>query len=714
MSETEGDPPAAREEIDDPDRFRSFAEFRSHARSQRVRVLENPAHVDFDCTRERSAEAHRFIDVDTITVIPNEGDRMPNVVLTNIDAPDLDKMVEVKIFSFLKKLRNDDTTPGLHIEPMIKPADPRARTGRVDLSWRAVLYRIDTSDQNRTYVYAGTYEHDKAIEIARTRVLKYNETNGVAELIQGSMPDTDVPSPADWKQRVATAERSYLGESFNYTLADIIGLGFDEVSAAELMLQPDEQLVLAVAESFVNPWQQVAALGLAVGDALDKIREDLGFSKVPESSDEAERETEDDKLARALRHPAAKMQFTFVENDEELERIIEGGDFAAWRTFLHPEQEKYATGHWNGPFRLTGGAGTGKTVVLLHRARHLLEQNPEASVVLTTYTRALAENLARDLQLLAPDIRMAARLGEPGVLVRGVDQLAAAVRERAGRDFSAAASAIVGTPALTISSAIQSNDHGWAEAIAQVDPTLPPALRLPSFFMTEYLYVVLPARATSAEEYLDIRRPGRGIALDRAKRQQVWNVVERYRENSRQARTICWAELTAIASAWLDERGGTGTLADHLLVDEGQDLLPTHWQFLRALARLGRDDMFIAEDTHQRIYGLHVVLVRYGIRVTGRSRRLTLNYRTTAENLRYAMGVLSAGEFVDSENESEGVGGYRSPRRGPEPALYRGNSDDDQIEHIAELISDWRDESSRRRNAMKRPPLQWTPPPYHR
>lgn len=133
-------------------------------------------------------------------------------------------------------------------------------------------------------------------------------------------------------------------------------------------------------------------------------------------------------------------------------------------------------------------------------------------------------------------------------------------------------------------------------------------------------------------------------------------------------------------------------VSDHVLVDEGQDLASSQWQFLRALAQEGPDDLFIAEDTHQRIYGQHVVLARYGIRVTGRSRRLTLNYRTTEQNLRYALGVLAAGEYVDSNNETEGVSGYRSARRGPAPSSFAGETDDDQISHIAALLNSWCEE----------------------
>ena len=111
----------------------------------------------------------------------------------------------------------------------------------------------------------------------------------------------------------------------------------------------------------------------------------------------------DQQLAKALQHPAARLQFAFVEDDAELRRAIEDEDFKAWRVFLHPEQRRYAERSWKGPFRLSGGAGTGKTVVLLHRARNLARRDPGARILLTTFNRTLADALQRDLKVLDPD-----------------------------------------------------------------------------------------------------------------------------------------------------------------------------------------------------------------------------------------------------------------------------------------------------------------------
>ena len=151
-----------------------------------------------------------------------------------------------------------------------------------------------------------------------------------------------------------------------------------------------------------------------------------------------------DRLVEGLRHPAAQMSFAWIENNAELRRVIEGGDFGAWRVFLHPEQRKYAERSYAGPFRLSGGAGTGKTVVLLHRARMLARREPGSRILLTTFTTNLADQLRTDLDRLDPALPKAAGLGEPGVSVYGIDAVASAVLRRAGADIAADAEAVLG------------------------------------------------------------------------------------------------------------------------------------------------------------------------------------------------------------------------------------------------------------------------------
>ncbi|MGT2427109.1 3'-5' exonuclease [Amnibacterium kyonggiense] len=623
---------------------------------------------------------------------------MPQIVLANLKQQ-LEKPVKAKAYAFLEKLAHNDAQPGLHIEPMAQAADSRARTGRVDGSLRAVLFRLETDGGERTYVYAGTFPHDEAILRARTQILRVNPINGVPELIQGSMPSAGArPVPARPSAPLAAAPASQPPclAAHGVSLADLEErLGFDAPTAERLLAAQDEDALLALADAMPNAWQTEAVLGLAVGDSVQEIREALDFVDLDNpSAQEAPHSGgsgEDERIARSLKLPAARMQFAFIEDDAELRRMIEGADFGAWRVFLHPQQRALANARTSGASRVSGGAGTGKTVVLLHRARELAHRYPTSRIVLTTFTRSLAAALDRDLERLDPAVARASQADAPGVLVRGIDALAVAVRDLAGpTPFAEAATAVLGAGADPRTELV-GNDRGWREAIDDAPPgILPEALLSPAFFEAEYLQVVLPNRVRTEQEYLTVRRSGRGVALDRRKRAAMWAVVDRYRANARAHGRMSYAEVSAVAAAWLDSR--PARVADHVLVDEAQDLNPPHWQLLRALVSEGPDDLFLAEDTHQRIYGQQVVLSRLGIRIIGRSRRLTLNYRTTRQNLDYALAVLAGEQYVDSEGAPESVQGYRSARTGPSPRLVAAGTATEQLDRVAAVLREWLDD----------------------
>lgn len=615
---------------------------------------------------------------------------MPTITLAIRKQPNYGNDVKARIQTFLYKLGESDATPGLHIEPINGSLDPNARTGRVNDFWRAVLFRVDPPGGETNYVYAGTWPHDEAIAKAKSLTLAVNPVNGILELREAiaaqqisapALPAEDAAAPVTASTTPVLTERGYLRTD----LTDLFGFA-DDIAAAAFELF-DEDALLDFADQLQTPWQQEVLLSMAAREALHLIKERLGLDKpveVDPGDDEAT------KILKALEHPASRMQFTYAANSDELRRIIEDGDFGAWRVFLHPEQREYVEKDYSGAFRLSGGAGTGKTVVLLHRARRLALADPHARVILTTFTRALAENLRRDLERLDADVPIAEKLGDPGVLVRGVDQLAAEVRLRAGDDFSASALAAIGSTRETTASAAEPD---WSSAITQAGASLPIALQSPPFFYDEYSQVVLPNEIVDTDAYFAVRRPGRGVALDRGKRAAVWAVVEQMRKDQRIANQLGYGEIAAIGAHWAVT---TGTVfADHVLVDEGQDLEPTRWKLLRAIVGEGANDLFIADDSHQRIYGRPTVLKHYGIRVQGRSRRLTLNYRTTLENLRFALGVLAGEEFEDAEGLEVSTAGYRSARSGPKPSKHAAKSDADQLDLIATDIARWQEEGVR-------------------
>jgi superfamily I DNA/RNA helicase len=125
------------------------------------------------------------------------------------------------------------------------------------------------------------------------------------------------------------------------------------------------------------------------------------------------------------------------------------------------------------------------------------------------------------------------------------------------------------------------------------------------------------------------------------------------------------------------------------VVDEGQDLHGAHWRFLRALVAQAPNDLFICEDAYQRIYGDKLVLSRFGIETRGRSRRLTLNYRSSRQNLRFTLGVISGAEVLDSDGDPETVAGYRAAFDGPTPSTRGFASSADEAAFLVATVQSW-------------------------
>ena len=688
----------------------------------------------------------------------------------------MEKSIKGKVMEFLMKLDADESSSGLHIEPIRNSADRRFRTGRVDKFWRAVLFKL-TGKSGTSWVIYGVYPHDKAIDMARFLKLDVNPTNGVTEITLVDKVDADElesrleapivePTPTDPASAEQVADdsaadtthseavRPSLPATFGRTEADpVFG---DKPLAETLGAVPDTKLiselgmwrsVVAKARSCRSvdelldgldslgapEWQSDAMLDLASGTSYEDVVKKLfdtgrdgtrlsdasaGYPRAASELAESNLPTDvpalldnaglsqDDALIAGLRTSAAQLSFAEIENEDELKRVAEGGDFEAWRVFLHPEQRRWAQRGYNGPFRLSGGAGTGKTVVLVHRAVRLakaeaLIDDVAPRVVLTTFTRNLASELEAQVSTLDSSAPRAGKLGNAGLYVAGVDQLVSEVLRGASSDeLLLATTTLLGRAHHNVSN--RGEDADWDRALQSAPADLPERARSRVFLKDEYEQVVLPNRLSAKSEYLRVRRPDRGVRLSRQQRSLVWDVFEAYRARTATNDTVSFEEAGHLAAVVLENRAKAADrpsvpeaerrsayLVDHLLVDEGQDLNPGHWMFVRALARPGRDDLFIGEDSHQRIYGSKVVLSRFGINIVGRSRRLTLNYRTTEQNLAFGLHILSGGSFTDLEDSEESVDGYRSLRSG-EPPVVRGFANlDEELEAVADVLKLW-------------------------
>ncbi|WP_278265433.1 UvrD-helicase domain-containing protein [Nocardia sp. AG03] len=397
-------------------------------------------------------------------------------------------------------------------------------------------------------------------------------------------------------------------------------------------------------------WQVLS--GLAEGFTPDEVWELLATELTAEPIDP-------DDLDSAIARSGHRL--VSVDGPEELLAVLERPlDF--WRVYLHPTQRAIADASYRGPARVTGGPGTGKTVVALHRA-HTLAKRGEGTVLLTTFTSTLADILQAGVNLLIDDERVRRRIE-----VVNVDRLA----NKIFRSHRKPANILSATQERQV----------WTAVIGDLELAL-----TPGFLAEEWREVVLAQRIRSADEYLAAKRRGRGRAMNAQAKAGVWMAISEFER--RLTDTGRWTHETVCREAVRIMETVEDPMYRHILVDEAQDLSPDQWRLLRACVPGGSDDMFLAGDTHQRIYQNRVTLKEVGIQVAGRSNRLTVNYRTTAEILRWSLELLRGERIDDMDEGLDTIAGCRSDLRGEAPIVRGFDSADDELSHLVELVGRW-------------------------
>lgn len=417
------------------------------------------------------------------------------------------------------------------------------------------------------------------------------------------------------------------------------------VFAAWLRRIPSEDDVLEVANS-LKP-----ALGEALIElAAEPDRFDAALRTYQTRIQENASKT---TLQEALQDPRNLHKFWIPPPGEEALATALQGDFEAWRVFLHPSQRRIARLDAKGPVKVTGGPGTGKTVVVLHRARHLVETtfaDDPRPVLVTAFSRPLVQTMWESFERLVAD--------RPELMER-VSFMTS----------TAAAQAVLSDAEISFSFLTEGFD-GSSEPwrAAQAHETLGLDLR---FYLREREAVQARHGAWTEDDYLKAPRVGTSVRLDRKKRRAVWKVLEAFNETLREAGVGDDIELSRRARQTVQRSPYAA-----VVVDELQDMAP---EPLRLLARLGAGDdglpkpngLFLAGDGYQRIFQHPVPLTHCGIDVRGRSHHLRLNYRTT-EGIRAAAVEYISGQSQDplDDGDTPGYRRYRSIRSGPRPERH--------------------------------------------
>jgi superfamily I DNA/RNA helicase len=535
---------------------------------------------------------------------------------------------------------------GQHLEKVANARDPRTRTIRINQKWRGIVLAPDKGD---TYVLVTVLEHDKAYAEAARRRFSVNQVLGVLE----SRDDSALAKAA---AALAPAAAGAPARLFDHVSdADLRRLGIDAETLPVVRLFTDASDLESYG-SRLPPVQYDALIGLASGmtpeEAWTELSQRLLAPPAPGGIDP-------DDIDAAVRR--APDQFVVVDGADELRNVL-AHPFDAWRVFLHPRQRRIAYHpSYNGPAMVSGGAGTGKTVTALHRAKHLARRYRDGvPILLTTFTTSLSEALQTQLSLLLP--------GEDArrIDVRNIDKIAMQVVRGSGS-----------TPELPKPWDLQ---RLWDKAAEGTSTT-------GIFLMEEWEQVVLAQNLLSEGDYLACIRRGRGGRIGPDQRRRVWSAVRS--ATAAMAERNWWTFLQLAEEARSILERDARHLYTHVIVDEAQDLHPAKWRFIRALAPQGPDDLFIAGDPHQRIYDHRTSLTSLGINVRGRSRRLDISYRSTQEILTWAVGLLGAAPVNGLDDLADRLDAYVSPLRGSSPEVRGFRTREAELDALVAKVTGW-------------------------
>ena len=358
-------------------------------------------------------------------------------------------------------------------------------------------------------------------------------------------------------------------------------------------------------------------------------------------------------------HPDALRRFRVMRNVEELAAALEY-PWDQWIVFLHPEQRAMVERHYNGPARVSGSAGTGKTVVALHRAAHLARANPSARVLLTTFSDALARLLQTKLELLVNHDQAIIQR----ITVASLDSVAL---DLYGKQF--------GNPKLAQRSDVE---RLIGEAVEWRGNNFSPA-----FLYTEWDRVVDGWQLDTWEDYRSVRRAGRYRRLSESQRETLWPIFEWVKSGLGKEHLTTLAEVFGRLTVALAKAGERPF--DYVVVDEAQDVNVPQLCFLAALAGGRENGLFFAGDLGQRIFQLPFSWRELGIDIRGRSQTLRVNYRTSHQIRMHSDRLLDP-EIADTDGDLEERTGTISVFNGPSPTVKVLEGVECEVEAVAEWL----------------------------
>ena len=556
--------------------------------------------------------------------------------------------------TLISRFNADSTASGLNYERIHAARDAAMRSLRIDQGYRAIVLKPEQGD---VHMLLWADKHDDAYKWAERHECRINAETGALQVYEPrTAADAQATAPVEAPADAAAPPLAFR----NLRDRELARLGVPAAMLAEVRTVRDDA-ELDVMQSRL-PLEAYEALFLYLaGERYEELVREREAPQEPV-------DTRD--FAAALSRDDSRGRFVVVEDELELEAML-NAPLERWRVFLHPSQRRLVERQWNGPTRVLGAAGTGKTVVAMHRARWLARNLPgRGRILFITFTKNLAADIEHNLNAICKPEESAR------IEVMNLDRWV--TRFLQGRRYE-------------FRIGYGRNRDAWQRALdlksAELDVS-------DAFYDDEWEQVVQAHGVTTRDEYLRVSRVGRGSRLNRAARAQAWRVFEEYRTQLAERGVKEVDDAYRDAAALLQTDRGTLDYAA-VIVDEAQDMGAQAYRLIRQIVPAGANDLLVVGDGHQRIYGRNkVVLGRCGIDVRGRSRKLRLNYRTTEETRCWAARLLAGRAIDDLDGGLDDDNGITSLTRGPAPLLKHFESRDEQSAFIIAYLQQVRTEDA--------------------
>jgi superfamily I DNA/RNA helicase len=554
---------------------------------------------------------------------------------------ELPKNTAKKVLEFRKKFRENSKSAAIHLEPISTFKDPQLRTARIDDKYRAIIRVPESGDH---YHLLWVDNHDEAMDWAKNKVFQWNAITQTAQIFT---------SPESITEEVNYEEEKPQGLFASYGDDQLLDIGVPD-NLLKLVKSVQDLNELEKIEKFLpeDSFENLFYLseGINVDILIAEIREGISSS------------TDADEQFNSINNKRS-----FVEVDDDLVNEFVNGELSKWQIFLHPSQRKLVESSFKASMKVTGGAGTGKTVVAMHRLKHLISNEDKTDgrkILFTTFTNALTNNLKELLKKLQID--------PSRYILNNIDAVA--------RELGMVTSILTQSSRVLDLPHSKTSNEVWEtildENLSEFDI---------SFLSKEYQEVILYNDVQTLDTYLRTSRMGRGKTISRKAKYDVWSLVEKYEAYKAKHNFIDRLQLFNKVAAHIAQQAERPY--KHVIADEIQDMSNVELRFLRSLTEERGDDLFLVGDPYQRIYDKKLNFSKAGISVRGkRSKQLRINYRTTEEIKKVALTTIKGLNYDDFDGEMESLSGYLSLFHGSKPTYSIFVTKDEEHQYILEQI----------------------------